>query len=94
MPAFLDPEHFTVRAGPETHKYGDPFRSLCSVQVQHDRYVYMYAIAGELDKRDALAMIDEVRRVGKEQGWKGIIWNRERVRPDGTKYTHTVRIPI
>jgi len=47
MPAFLDPEHFTVRAGPEATAYGKPWRSCCSMTIQHDRKVYLYAIAGE-----------------------------------------------
>jgi hypothetical protein len=93
MPAFLDPEHFTVRAGPEAIQFGDEWRSCCSVTIQHDRRVYMYAIASNVVNaqavRDMKDMIRAVREVARLYGWVEILWHRER----GGK-THIAHIPI
>jgi hypothetical protein len=94
MPAFLDGETFKVRAGPKANDYGDPWRSICSVTVQYDRRVYMYAIASNIARNDAVTdmkdMIRVVREEAKRWGWTEILWTRERA--DGT--THLARIPI
>lgn len=64
------------------------------MQVQHDRSVYLYAVAGELVLRDLLAVIDIVRAEARKYGWTRIIWHREKIAPDGRQYTHIVDIPI
>lgn len=94
MPAFLDPEHFTVRGGPEATGYGKPWRSCCSMTIQHDRSVYLYAIAGQLPVEDFKAAVAAIKAEAPKHGWTEIIWHRERRHKDGTPYTHLVRIAL
>lgn len=87
---FWDPEHWTIRGGPEAKKFGDDYTQSTQAQVQHDRSLYLYNVVGELSIKDAIEVIREARRLGKIYGWKKIIW--ERRRKDGS--THKVYIPI
>jgi hypothetical protein len=88
MPEFIDIEQITLRGGPETHKFGDPY--ICSGQgkIEHDRYIYLYNIVG--DYKDIRSALRKVSILGKEYGWKGIRW--ERIRIDGT--IHIVEFKI
>jgi len=62
--------------------------------IQHDRRVYLYAIAGEFPMRDLLDAIEAVRAAARVHGWRGILWHREKTRKDGTRYTHVVEISV
>lgn len=90
MPAFGDVEQITIRVGPVANKFGDEWERSCQGKVEHDRWIYLYAIAGTFGSTEMKAIIREVTRLGKLFGWKGIRWTR--VRSDGT--VHRVEFPI
>lgn len=90
MPAFSDVEQITIRVGPDAFKFGDEWERSCQGKVEHDRYVYLYAIAGEYGPREMKEIIRETVRLAHQFGWKGIRWTRKR--KNGT--THVVNFPI
>lgn len=90
MPAFGDIEQITIRVGPKAIKFGDDWERSCQGKVEHDRWIYLYAIAGEFRPSEMKEIIRETIRLGKQFGWKGIRWTR--LRSDGT--VHHVNFPI
>lgn len=77
MPAFLDPIVLTVRAGPDTHHYGDLYRDCAVVTIQRDRGAYISSLSSKgLEMLDALHGIAAVRALAPQFGWSEIIFDR------------------
>lgn len=94
MPAFSDVEQITIRVGPRAHRFGDDWERSCQGKVEHDRWIYLYAIAGEFGPAEMKEIIRETRKLAHQFGWRGIRWQRLRRRANGAMHEHLVEFPI
>ena len=85
-PAIADPLVFTLRAGPECYKWGDPYRTTATLAIQWDRKAYISAVVGpgvsgdsqlkKLAVEDARAIIRCVQALADVYGYTELFEKR------------------
>lgn len=80
MSEFIDIEQITLRGGPDSLKFGDPYTWSGQGKLESDRFLYLYGFSGEFLK--PRPVISKLKEMSKVWHWSGLRW--ERLNEDGS----------